>query len=297
MNEDDTNTPQIPPSVKEVPEIEISSNQEQVEDNTNSNKTNANNTENQQTVKASDISINTKLNPYEVHTSGISMGVIPEEIKGWNWGAFAFNIFWGIGNKSYLPLLCLIPFFNLVWIFVCGAKGNEWAWQNGEYTSVEEFKAVQATWKRAGLIQAILIIAGFVFSIIAFVLLLIFGITAGSVIEDNYNNLDNDTNYYDKNYDYEETVPSASITDIDGWTQKIYDGITLATETIDPETNVATYKDGTSFEELVSLVGEPEDTVRDGNMIEATWWSDSYDYIEIYYDVASGLITDKYNSL
>lgn len=34
------------------------------------------------------------------------------------------NIMWGIGNKSYLTLLCLIPLFNIIWIFVCGAKGN-----------------------------------------------------------------------------------------------------------------------------------------------------------------------------
>lgn len=297
MNEEDVNAPQTPPSEKEVPEIEIGSEQKQVEDTTNSNTTSATNAENQQSSETSHISTNIEPNPYRDRTSEMTMNAIPEEVKGWNWGAFAFNIFWGIGNKSYLPLLCLIPFFNLVWIFVCGAKGNEWAWQNGEYTSIEEFKAVQATWKRAGLVQAILMIVGFVFSIIAFVLLLIFGVTAGSIIEDNYNNLYDDNNYYDYNYDYEETVPSASITDIDGWTQKIYDDITLATETIDPETSVATYQDGTSFEELVAIVGQPEDTIRDGNMIEATWWSDSYDYIEVYYDVASGLITDKYNSL
>lgn len=39
---------------------------------------------------------------------------VPEEVKGWNWGAFMYNIFWGIGNRTYLPLLCLIPFFNIV---------------------------------------------------------------------------------------------------------------------------------------------------------------------------------------
>ncbi|MGL5898500.1 MAG: ribonuclease G, partial [Lactobacillaceae bacterium] len=35
--------------------------------------------------------------------------IVPAEVKGWNWGAFMYNIFWGIGNKTYLPLLCLIP--------------------------------------------------------------------------------------------------------------------------------------------------------------------------------------------
>ncbi|WP_461240429.1 ribonuclease G [Paucilactobacillus sp. N302-9] len=86
--------------------------------------------------------------------------VVPDGVKGWNWGAFMYNIFWGLGNKSYLPLLCLIPVFNIVWIFVCGFKGNEWAWENGNYRDVETFKAVQATWNRAGLFQFIIAIAG-----------------------------------------------------------------------------------------------------------------------------------------
>jgi hypothetical protein len=81
---------------------------------------------------------------------------VPAEVKGWNWGAFMFNIFWGIGNKTYLPLLCLIPIFNIVWFFVCGFKGNEWAWQKGDYQDIETFKAIQATWNRAGLVQFII---------------------------------------------------------------------------------------------------------------------------------------------
>lgn len=81
---------------------------------------------------------------------------VPEEVKGWNWGAFIFNVLWGIGNKTYLPLLCLIPIFNLIWMFVCGFKGNEWAWQDGDYKDIETFKAVQATWNRAGLVYFII---------------------------------------------------------------------------------------------------------------------------------------------
>ncbi|MFD1484929.1 ribonuclease G [Lacticaseibacillus baoqingensis] len=94
------------------------------------------------------------------------MKAVPEEIKHWNWGAFSYNIFWGIGNKCYLPLLMLIPVFNLVWVFVCGAKGNEWAWQNGDYTDVATFNAVQATWSRAGLVRFLITAVGFVFVVI-----------------------------------------------------------------------------------------------------------------------------------
>jgi hypothetical protein len=82
--------------------------------------------------------------------------LVPEEVKGWNWGAFMYNIFWGLGNRTYLPLLMLIPVFNIVWIFVVGFKGNEWAWQSGDYKDVETFKAVQSTWSRAGLFQFII---------------------------------------------------------------------------------------------------------------------------------------------
>ncbi|KRK63720.1 hypothetical protein FC72_GL001193 [Companilactobacillus tucceti DSM 20183] len=87
----------------------------------------------------------------------------PEEIKGWNWGAFAFNIWWGIGNKSYLPLLCIIPIFNFIWMFVCGFKGNEWAWNNGDYKDVETFKEVQKTWNLAGLVYFIISIVIWLF--------------------------------------------------------------------------------------------------------------------------------------
>ncbi|WP_122646678.1 ribonuclease G [Enterococcus mediterraneensis] len=97
---------------------------------------------------------------------------IPWEIKKWNWDAFMFNITWGFGNKTYLPLLCLIPLFNLVWVFVCGFKGNEWAWKKGDYQDVDTFLAVQKTWDRAGLIGFIIGIAVLILYI--FVLIAIF---------------------------------------------------------------------------------------------------------------------------
>ncbi len=90
---------------------------------------------------------------------------VPEEIKRWNWGAFMFNIIWGFGNRSYLPLLVFVPLLNLVWIFVCGLKGNEWAWQKGDYDSVETFMKVQETWNRAGFIYFIVSI---IFAVIFF---------------------------------------------------------------------------------------------------------------------------------
>ena len=92
--------------------------------------------------------------------------------KKFNWGAFMLSIYWAIGNKSYLALLTLIPIFNIVWVFICGFKGNQWAWDNNDYRDLEEFKKVQDTWNRAGFIA-------FIIFIIIFVLYFVF---IGSII-------------------------------------------------------------------------------------------------------------------
>jgi len=99
---------------------------------------------------------------------------IPPEIKKWNWGAFSFNIIWGIGNHAYLTLLCLVPLLNIVWIFICGANGNKWAWQSGQFKNVEEFLAVQKTWNRAGLFMFIIQVV----LVIPMILLMLFGLFA-----------------------------------------------------------------------------------------------------------------------
>ncbi len=75
---------------------------------------------------------------------------MPVEANKWNWGAFAFNIWWGIGNRTYLALLCLVPFVNIVMPFVLGAKGNEWAWKADEDKNPAAFLKTQETWSRAG---------------------------------------------------------------------------------------------------------------------------------------------------
>lgn len=83
-------------------------------------------------------------------TSTYFDGMVPDEIKKWNWGAFMFQGIWGIGNYAYLALLCFIPIFNFIWMFVCGFKGNEWAWKSGKFTKLDDFLATQETWNRAG---------------------------------------------------------------------------------------------------------------------------------------------------
>ncbi|WP_225422777.1 hypothetical protein, partial [Lactiplantibacillus garii] len=77
-------------------------------------------------------------------------GNVPADIKGWNWGAFRYTWIWGIANKTYWPLLTLIPVFGLGWAFVVGFKGNEWAWTTYQ-GDLNTFKAIQSTWNRAGI--------------------------------------------------------------------------------------------------------------------------------------------------
>lgn len=95
---------------------------------------------------------------------------IPDQVRKFNWGAFTpyLNFAWAIGNRTYLPFLCLIPYFNLVWGFVCGFKGNEWAWKKNNYKpeDLERFLTIQNTWNRGGIAQFILSVCGFIFAIL-----------------------------------------------------------------------------------------------------------------------------------
>jgi hypothetical protein len=137
--------------------------------------------------------------PYNAYNSyNPYTGEVPREIKKWNWGAFALGIFWGIGNHAYLTLLpiafsvvnlilqslisdgsgaisVLFSLATLVWLFVCGARGNQWAWKSGEFKDVETFLAVQRTWNRAGIVA-------FVFAIIVVVISIILFAIMGSVM-------------------------------------------------------------------------------------------------------------------
>ena len=76
---------------------------------------------------------------------------LPDEIRGWNWGAFLLNWIWGLGNNTFIALLMFVPVVNLVMPFVLGAKGNAWAWQNAKWENVDHFRRTQRIWTWAGL--------------------------------------------------------------------------------------------------------------------------------------------------
>ena len=102
------------------------------------------------------------------NTSGQGVAaVVPDEIKKWSWAAFLMHFIWGIGNKTYIALLTLIPVVGIVMVFILGAKGNEWAWRNKQWSSIEEFKRVQKIWVWVGLG---LLIVGFILNVLFLIL-------------------------------------------------------------------------------------------------------------------------------
>ncbi|MBD0264124.1 MAG: serine/threonine protein kinase, partial [Tolypothrix sp. Co-bin9] len=97
-----------------------------------------------------------RLQPKEIiNNSGCGINNIteevPDEIKGWNWGAFLLPWFWLWTNQVWVGLLCFVPQTGFVVTLALGAKGNEWAWKSRRWRSIEQFKAHQRGWTIAGL--------------------------------------------------------------------------------------------------------------------------------------------------
>ena len=81
---------------------------------------------------------------------------VPNEIRGWNWGAFLLTWIWGLGNRVWQAMYVFIPIYGFFYMFVLGSRGNEFAWNSREWNSVEEFKATQRKWALGGLAFAVL---------------------------------------------------------------------------------------------------------------------------------------------
>lgn len=80
---------------------------------------------------------------------------VPEEIKGWNWGAFLLAPFWPVGNRVGIGLLSWVPLIGFWMAIALGMKGNEWAWKSRRWQSIEHFKTHQKRWATAGIISGV----------------------------------------------------------------------------------------------------------------------------------------------
>jgi hypothetical protein len=115
------------------------------------------------------------------NTSGMMTTVPAEASGGWNWGAFWFTWIWGLNHRAYTTLLWfpllvvgLIPLGVLIqigFLVFCGIKGNEWAWRNRRFESVQHFKQVQRIWAYWVLgvfvVFVVLFVIGFVMAMVA----------------------------------------------------------------------------------------------------------------------------------
>lgn len=115
---------------------------------------------------------NNEVKPPLPNTSGMGKdAVIPDEIKGkFNWGAPFWGPIWGIGNKTYISFLTMLPFVGVFFQALLLIKGNEWAWRNKHWDSVEHFKRVQRKWTKAFIIFGIAIftLIGVLFALASF---------------------------------------------------------------------------------------------------------------------------------
>lgn len=76
---------------------------------------------------------------------------VPDEIKGWNWGAFLLPWLWPFTNNVWIGLLAFVPQIGWLMAIALGSRGNEWAWKSRRWRSIEHFKAHQRGWAIAGL--------------------------------------------------------------------------------------------------------------------------------------------------
>jgi len=86
---------------------------------------------------------------------------LPEEIHGWNWGAFLLPGFWCLTNQVWIGLIAwtdvsmvtLPVTWGMTWpimAVILGVKGNEWAWKSRRWNTIKQFKRHQRLWAIAG---------------------------------------------------------------------------------------------------------------------------------------------------
>lgn len=81
----------------------------------------------------------------------------PESIAyKFNWGAFLFNWIWAVKYQKWwllsIPVMLFIPYGFIPAGVLCiwaGMKGNQWAWEEVQYESEEDFHEAQRKWVKA----------------------------------------------------------------------------------------------------------------------------------------------------
>lgn len=99
--------------------------------------------------------------------SGTRQATLPEELKGWNWGAFLLGPVWGAFNRVWIALvpvvLVILPPAYMVlgmlatvgFSVLLGARGNQWAWRARHWDDADHFRRIQKSWMNWGLVALV----------------------------------------------------------------------------------------------------------------------------------------------
>lgn len=90
---------------------------------------------------------------YQNDSGSGNTAILPQELRGFNWGALMLTFLWSINMRAWIGLLSLIPYVGFIVHIVAGFKGNEWAWQNRRWESIQQFKDVQKAWTIWGVVM------------------------------------------------------------------------------------------------------------------------------------------------
>jgi serine/threonine protein kinase len=115
---------------------------------------------------------------------------VPDEIQGWNWGAFFVPGVWCITNQVWIGLVSWADFSIVTTIFtlgmtwpmmaiLLGVKGNEWAWKSRRWRSVKEFKRHQRLWAIVGFFIFMILLILITLIIVG---LLVLGLTSFGIV-------------------------------------------------------------------------------------------------------------------
>jgi hypothetical protein len=109
----------------------------------------------------------------EDNNSGTPDAVLPEALRGYNWGALILGPVWGVGNKAWfatvlfalwflpVPPALSIPAYILGSLYI-GFNGNLWAWRGRRWDSVEHFRRAQQNWAFWGFVASPLVMIGLI---------------------------------------------------------------------------------------------------------------------------------------
>lgn len=90
-----------------------------------------------------------------------------------NFGAFLLGFIFALVTGAYKCLITLIPFLNIVFMFISGFKGEQWAWESGKYSTEDDFREVMNKWNKIGKISFIILCV-----LVGLYLLFVFGLMA-----------------------------------------------------------------------------------------------------------------------